>query len=1183
VGVISEDWPVWLEVLPSLGITSILARENGQEFINRCFAGTVPGLSITTSMERLLHSNLDLVFISGGPSFVRQKCSFCRDLSIVATSHARGNRLGELSLTTLVWTYVEHSEVGGVTDGKYWVGANLTRGRISSLKDPNIRVLGDIMSPMEGGPTLYNPPSRNKVPAGTNGASIMETLLTPRSRLPIARYAEPLAAPSLFSATGWVLRSLTLKELASAFDLSKDLQDAWTSTGPSWKCLRSTPSKVLMSCAESLVEMLEPLITDPLAAEAESDFNVLPLALRDLQLKMESGKAKAAKADDAAVAIHEWDETLIIQLPHLAQVTEDQLRSACDAARTLMLRWWRSNLRKEAAAYLDKEHGRCWRDATIMRTHRLREDHAVVADILGRSANATFWDWSGGSTLIFWRWSKDFRLRARDGVPVFISKKLPEYRKLQPKPGDDERAALVRDKLDKVRERKYIEPGVVVSLTSFFDVPKAGGSDIRLVYDASKCGLNDCVWAPNYFQASPDSLFNLLEPRTLMGDLDLGEFFLNFPLDHRIRPHAGVDLTPYYGQERAGLVWERWGRCLMGFKPSPYNTALSFGWAEEVIRGNPKDVTLPFQWDHVELNLPGSKNYNPSLPWLSKRRLDGLMACDFVTYCDDLRTLGATSALALAASARVASLSNFLGVQDAPRKRRFPDRIPGAWAGTVALTTEEGVFGSVTQERWDKSKTILEGMWEKVQHGDGIFNHKRLLSERGFLIYVTRAFPSMRPYLKGVHLTVDSWRLGRDEDGWKDPTWCGPPVESGEAEPEAPETVKAVNRLAWDLEALRILFSAGTPAVRTIRPSGVVSVIYGFGDASGSGFGSSFTHDNGVAYRVGVWGSDADGESSNYRELRNLVEAVEAEVKDGNFRDTELFLFTDNSTAEAVFYRGTSSNRKLFNLVLRLHRLEMTCGLVVHMIHVAGTRMKDQGTDGLSRGDLLEGVMKGNDFLSYIPIHLSACERSPKLAAWLEKVFGDRDSLELLSPNDWFKRGHDITGWERERPPGWSARSPGLWYPKLESGCYLWEPPPAAARFAVEELRKARLKRQVSTHIFVCPRLMAPSWRKQLSRVADVMFEIPAGSIEAWEADSHEPLVVGIVFPFLPFRPWQLRATPKFRTMGRQLCRVWKQGESDGRSLLWKFLLFARSLPTLPEGMVRRMLHPEDDGDLFHI
>ena len=91
---------------------------------------------------------------------------------------------------------------------------------------------------------------------------------------------------------------------------------------------------------------------------------------------------------------------------------------------------------------------------------------------------------------------------------------------------------------------------------------------------------------------------------------------------------------------------------------------------------------------------------------------------------------------------------------------------------------------------------------------------------------------------------------------------------------------------------------------------------------------------------------------------------------------------------------------------------------MLHLIHVAGTRMKDQGTDGLSRGDLLEGVMKGNDFLGYIPTHRSACIRSPSVAAWLEEMFGGGEPLEFLSPSDWFERGHDIAGWERESPPG---------------------------------------------------------------------------------------------------------------------------------------------------------------------
>jgi hypothetical protein len=48
-------------------------------------------------------------------------------------------------------------------------------------------------------------------------------------------------------------------------------------------------------------------------------------------------------------------------------------------------------------------------------------------------------------------------------------------------------------------------------------------------------------------------------------------------------------------------------------------------------------------------------------------------------------------------------------------------------------------------------------------------SHKELLSERGFLVYVTRTYPAMVPYLKGFHLTIEMWRGGRDAEGWKIP------------------------------------------------------------------------------------------------------------------------------------------------------------------------------------------------------------------------------------------------------------------------------------------------------------------------------------------------------------------------------------------------------------------------------
>jgi hypothetical protein len=40
----------------------------------------------------------------------------------------------------------------------------------------------------------------------------------------------------------------------------------------------------------------------------------------------------------------------------------------------------------------------------------------------------------------------------------------------------------------------------------------------------------------------------------------------------------------------------------------------------------------------------------------------------------------------------------------------------------------------------------------------------------------------------------------------------------------------------------------------------------------------------------------------------------------------EIFLFTDNSTAERAYYKGTSSAEPLFELVLRLRKLEIHVG-----------------------------------------------------------------------------------------------------------------------------------------------------------------------------------------------------------------------------------------------------------------
>ena len=92
------------------------------------------------------------------------------------------------------------------------------------------------------------------------------------------------------------------------------------------------------------------------------------------------------------------------------------------------------------------------------------------------------------------------------------------------------------------------------------------------------------------------------------------------------------------------------------------------------------------------------------------------------------------------------------------------------------------------------------------------------------------------------------------------------------------------------MSTLRLLLSRETAPWRFIRGDKVATVQYGFGDAAKSGFGATFEDDDGnIWFRLGVWGDDTSELSSNWRELANLVEALEARAEDEKFRGVEIF------------------------------------------------------------------------------------------------------------------------------------------------------------------------------------------------------------------------------------------------------------------------------------------------------
>ena len=308
-----------------------------------------------------------------------------------------------------------------------------------------------------------------------------------------------------------------------------------------------------------------------------------------------------------------------------------------------------------------------------------------------------------------------------------------------------------------------------------------------------------------------------------------------------------------------------------------------------------------------------------------------------------------------------------------------------------------------------------------------------------------------------------------------------------------------------------------------------------------------------------------DFSSSNLRELKNLVDTLRKMEAEGRLSGVEIFVFTDNSTAERAFFKGSSKSRLLHDLVLELRLLETRAGIKIHFVHVAGTRMIDQGSDGLSRGNLTEGVMGGKAMEFFVPLHQGAIERSPSVLDWI-KSWAPEDSSNtwnLLDPEGWFDRGHDLSKGTKN--------SDGMWVPTYMKGHFIWAPPPTVADAALEQLRQARHKRQMSTHIFICPRLMEPYWSRHLTRSADFVFAIPAGS-DFWRKEMHEPLIIGIYLPFLSFSPWQWKGQPALLGLDRELRKVWQEDQCAGRHLLREFWNKQKRIPSMSPKLASKVL-----------
>jgi hypothetical protein len=289
--------------------------------------------------------------------------------------------------------------------------------------------------------------------------------------------------------------------------------------------------------------------------------------------------------------------------------------------------------------------------------------------------------------------------------------------------------------------------------------------------------------------------------------------------------------------------------------------------------------------------------------------------------------------------------------------------------------------------------------------------------------------------------------------------------------------------------------------------------------------------------------------SSNERELLNLVLKIEQLHAEGKVNPgTEFFLFTDNWSAEAAFYRGSAKSKSMLALMLRLHKICMNGQSFIHIIWVSGKRMIAQGTDGLSRSDYSTGVMRGQPMLEHIPLNLSAYDRQPQCTLTFLREITDDEKFRQLEPKEWYTVPFD------------------------QDGSFLWFPPPCIADVAIFQMAESFHVRPWNLHVLMIPQLMTGFWRKMILKSTDFFVVLPFDE-QLWPIETeHEPLTIAVCFPTLNRNPWRVKRSDLLLRREHELQSLRKRGLPHTRYYLRKLWLQARTLQPMPTGLARLML-----------
>ena len=143
--------------------------------------------------------------------------------------------------------------------------------------------------------------------------------------------------------------------------------------------------------------------------------------------------ARSRKEDKALVPSELWDSRLSLSFNNKAGLIE-----LVNCLRTLCFQQYRRNITVSFLHFLRKTFSSEWcshinqsrllakggnlSQIYVFNQSDLGKSIKVGRDVIEKACKASWFEWKGGSTLIFWRWHC-FIAEARDGFPMFITQK----------------------------------------------------------------------------------------------------------------------------------------------------------------------------------------------------------------------------------------------------------------------------------------------------------------------------------------------------------------------------------------------------------------------------------------------------------------------------------------------------------------------------------------------------------------------------------------------------------------------------------------------------------------------------------------------------------------------------------------------------------------------------------------